>query len=83
MFIVIGPIGKRWGKLLRLAAIGIVLLLIALIAWRIMGMMAGGREADIFLDTVQRTMSNWGETGNGNFWQRWVGSLQRWFSLGF
>lgn len=80
MFVItIGPLGKSWGKVLRFAAIGIALLLIVIIAWRIVGTMNHSATPE----AISETMSSLGEEGALSFWQRWLGSLKQWFQLGF
>ncbi|HBK85869.1 MAG TPA: hypothetical protein DDZ53_07565 [Firmicutes bacterium] len=84
MFVLtIGPIGRSWGKVLRFAAIIIVLLLIVLIAWRVLGTMTANVEQGSTPGVISETMSRWGEQEAGNFWQRWLGSLKQWFRFGF
>lgn len=84
MFVVtIGPIGKNWGKVLKLAAIGLVLLLIVIIAWRIVGTMTDGAEQSATPEIITETMSQIGGEGALGFWQRWLGSLKLWFKFGF
>ncbi len=83
MFVItIGPLGKNWGKTLKLAVIGIVLLLIVIIAWRIVGTMTEGAEQSA-APSIAETMSQFGEEGALGFWQRWLGSLKLWFKFGF
>lgn len=84
MFVItIGPLGKNWGRIVKLAAICIVLLLLVIIAWRIAGSMTGGAEQSGTTEIITVTSSQLQREGAHSFWQRWLGSLRLWFKFVF
>ena len=50
-------LGKNWGRIVKLAAICIVLLLLVIIAWRIAGSMTGGAEQSGTTEIITVTSS--------------------------
>lgn len=85
MFVItIGPIGKNWGRALKLIAIGLVLLLIFVIAWRMIGTLTRVEsDQSVAPEVIRDTMSQLSGGGALSFWQRWLGSLRQWFEFGF
>ncbi|NLW17627.1 MAG: hypothetical protein GX033_08320 [Firmicutes bacterium] len=84
MFVItIGPLGKNWGKIVKLAAICLALLVIVIVVWRIAATMTGGAELNGAEEIIKATTSQLQGKGAQSFWQRWLGSLRLWFKFGF
>lgn len=82
MFVItIGPLGKYWGRIIKFTAIGVVLLLIALVAWQVMGSMSGAGIGDV--GTPGQALTTLGSKFGSSFWQRFMNGLQQWFKVGF
>lgn len=80
MFVItIGPLGKNWGRIIRLVVICLALLLLVVLVWRIAGSLTGGAAQEI----ITVTSSQLSGEGAQSFWQRWLGSLRLWFRFGF
>lgn len=82
MFVItIGPIGKYWGRMVKILAIGVVLLLIALVAWRVMGSMSGAGPGGP--EGPGQALATFGGKLGAGFWQRFMSAVEQWFKQGF
>lgn len=81
MFVVtIGPLSKHWGRIIKILAIGVVLLLIALVAWKVMGGIPGSEQGQPGLG---QELATWGRNLGSSLWQRFLYALEQWFRYGF
>lgn len=89
MFVItIGPIGKRWGTAIKLTALGIVILLLALIIYQVVAPAfapvaiphSGGGGSGTDGEALPTTA---GAGAGYSFWDRFLGTLQTWFRYGF
>jgi flagellar biogenesis protein FliO len=84
MFVItIGPLHKQWGKIIKLLALGVVLLLIVLVAWRIMGSMSQPAPTPSDSEGTGQALATYGQNLGSGFWQRFLNALQHWFKYEF
>lgn len=83
MFVItLGPIGKRWGRWLKIAGIGIVLLVVVLVVWRLTQAVPNDSTDSVDPVVIRQTMSTLGHKLEGSFWQRIFHSMQVWLQDG-
>lgn len=80
-FITIGPLSKHWGRIIKVIAIGVVLLLIVVVAWQVMGTMSGAGAGDV--GSQGPALATFGSKFGSSFWQRFMNALEQWFKVGF
>lgn len=80
MFVVtIGPLNKQWGRIIKIVAIGVVLLLIALVAWRFLGRVPAEQgEAGL-----GQEIATFGRNFGLGLWQRFMQAVEQWLRYGF
>lgn len=82
MFVVtIGPLSKHWGRILKVLAIGVVLLLIALVAWKLLGSMGGAVPDEP--QSAGQVLATFGRNLGSGWWNRFLYAIQQWLSYGF
>ncbi|MGI6357306.1 MAG: hypothetical protein ACOX2K_01225 [Bacillota bacterium] len=82
MFVItIGPLGKQWGRVLKVVAIAIALLLVALVAWKVFGSPAA-LEPDSTAG-LGEDVATFSRSLGSNLWQRFLNGMEQWFRYGF
>ncbi len=80
MFVVtIGPLSKQWGRIIKIVAVGVALLLIALVAWRFLGRVPTEQgEAGL-----GQEIATFGKSFGLSLWQRFLQAVEQWLRYGF
>ena len=82
MFVVtIGPLGKQWGRVLKVLAVALVLLLVALVAWKLFGSPAAVEPESMV--GLGEDVAAFGRSLGSNLWQRFLSGMEHWFRYGF
>lgn len=81
MFVVtIGPLSKQWGRIIKIVAIGVALLLIGLVAWRFLGRVPATEQGEAGLG---QEIATFGKNFGMGLWQRFLNAIEQWLKYGF